>query len=112
MPRFRGGETRNLGHMELNLHPRFLDAAQYVVSSQSASVSVLQRKFNLGYNSACSLMDQLEASGIVSSANAGMPGMRRVLVKDLSSISEIVRSLETEAMVRKIEEITRKYRQM
>jgi S-DNA-T family DNA segregation ATPase FtsK/SpoIIIE len=43
----------------------FEDAARLIVSSQSGSTSLLQRRMKLGYNRAGRLMDQLEASGIV-----------------------------------------------
>jgi DNA segregation ATPase FtsK/SpoIIIE-like protein len=38
----------------------FKDAAMFIVGSQLASVSFLQRRLKLGYNSADSLMDQFE----------------------------------------------------
>jgi hypothetical protein len=43
----------------------FEDAAILIVSSQSGSTSLLQRRMKLGYNRAGRLMDQLEAAGIV-----------------------------------------------
>lgn len=38
----------------------FKDAAMFIVGSQLASVSLLQRWLKLGYDSADSLMDQFE----------------------------------------------------
>lgn len=92
--------------MELNLHPKFLEAAQYVVNNQVASISMIQRVFCLGYNSGCQLIEQLEVTGLISSPHNGE---RTVLVKDLSSISDLVRSLQVDSMVKKIEEINKKY---
>src|SRR5690606_32726895 len=43
----------------------FEDCAKVVVQTQSGSTSMLQRRFNLGYNRAGRIMDQLEAAGIV-----------------------------------------------
>jgi len=57
----------------------FDDAARLIVSSQSGSTSLLQRRLKLGYNRAGRLMDQLEAAGIVG-ANQGSK-VRDVLIK-------------------------------
>lgn len=42
------------------------DAAVLVIQSQQASVSLLQRKFRIGYSRAGRLIDELEALGIIS----------------------------------------------
>ena len=57
----------------------FADAARLIVSSQSGSTSLLQRRMKLGYNRAGRLMDQLEAAGIVG-PNQGSK-VRDVLIK-------------------------------
>ena len=59
--------------------PLFEDAARLIVSSQSGSTSLLQRRMKLGYNRAGRLMDQLEAAGIVG-PNQGSK-VRDVLIK-------------------------------
>ena len=62
-----------------NKDPLFEDAARLIVSSQSGSTSLLQRRMKLGYNRAGRLMDQLEAASIVG-PNQGSK-VRDVLIK-------------------------------
>lgn len=56
----------------------FDEAARFVVSSNTASTSSLQRRYSIGYNRAGKIMDQLEAAGIVGASNGGKP--RAILV--------------------------------
>ncbi len=51
----------------------FEDCARTVVQMQSGSTSNLQRRFNLGYNRAGRIMDQLEAANIVGPAMGSKP---------------------------------------
>ena len=63
------------------LHDRdslFEEAAAFIVASDTASTSSLQRRWQIGYNRAGRIMDQLEAAGIVGPSQGGKP--RRVLV--------------------------------
>ena len=62
------------------------DAAKLVISHQQASVSLLQRKFKIGYSRAGRLVDELESLGIVSSYNGSKA--RDVLV-DYSYLEEV-----------------------
>jgi DNA segregation ATPase FtsK/SpoIIIE, S-DNA-T family len=59
--------------------PLFDDAARLIVTSQSGSTSLIQRRMKLGYNRAGRLMDQLEAAGIVGPGQGSKP--RDVLIK-------------------------------
>lgn len=54
------------------------EAVQLVVELQSASVSMLQRKFRIGYGRAARIMDQMEARGIVGPPDGSRP--RQVLL--------------------------------
>ena len=54
------------------------DIAEYVVTTGKASASLIQRKFNLGYNKATIIVDILEERGIIGPANGSKP--REVLV--------------------------------
>ena len=54
------------------------EASEWVVDTQRASVSALQRRFRIGYTRAGRLMDTMELMGIVSKADGAKP--RTVLV--------------------------------
>lgn len=54
------------------------EAVQLVVDMQSASVSMLQRKFRIGYARAARIMDQMEMRGVVSPPDGSKP--RQVLI--------------------------------
>ncbi len=56
----------------------FDEAVQLVIEMQSASVSMLQRRFRIGYNRAARLIDAMEARGIVGPYEGSKP--RAVLV--------------------------------
>ena len=56
----------------------FEEVARYVVSTQQGSTSNIQRKFEIGFNRAGRIVDQLEAAGIVGPINGSKP--RQVLV--------------------------------
>jgi S-DNA-T family DNA segregation ATPase FtsK/SpoIIIE len=57
---------------------KFEEAARFVVATQQGSVSMIQRKFEVGFNRAARIMDQLEAAGIVGAASGSKP--RQVLI--------------------------------
>ena len=63
-----------------NLDSMFADVARWVVAKQEGSTARIQRQFEIGYNRAGKLSDQLEAAGIVG-PNKGPEG-REVLIKD------------------------------
>jgi S-DNA-T family DNA segregation ATPase FtsK/SpoIIIE len=69
----------------------FAEAARMVVESQSGSTSMLQRKFNLGYNRAGRIMDQLEAAGIVGPTNGAKP--REVYFKTVMELEQFLETL-------------------
>ena len=54
------------------------DAIELVVSSGQASVSMLQRRFRIGYNRAARIVDMMEARGIIGPQDGSRP--RQVLL--------------------------------
>ena len=52
--------------MDENRDELLWDAAKLVIDHEQASVSLLQRRFRIGYSRAGRLIDELEALGIIS----------------------------------------------
>ncbi len=69
----------------------FEDCAKVVVQTQSGSTSMLQRRFNLGYNRAGRIMDQLESAGIVGPASGSKP--RDVLFHTEAELDQLLSQL-------------------
>lgn len=69
----------------------FEDCARTVVQMQSGSTSNLQRRFNLGYNRAGRIMDQLEAASIVGPAVGSKP--REVYFKTEGELEQFFETL-------------------
>lgn len=55
-------------------------AKDFVISTQIASVSSLQRRLRVGYYIAAKLMDRLESEGVVGPYFSGKP--REVFIKE------------------------------
>lgn len=70
----------------------FDEAARLVVRNQQGSASLIQRKMKLGYNRAGRIVDQLEAAGIIGPFEGSKA--RQVLIKDESSLDDILNSLK------------------
>lgn len=82
-----GGGARSLRDVD----PMFEQCARLVVSSGSGSTSMLQRRFNLGYNRAGRIMDQLEAAGIVGGSIGGKP--RELLIHTEMELDDVLRGI-------------------
>lgn len=63
--------------------PLFDQAVEFIISSKKTSISSLQRHLRIGYNKAATLMDQLEAEGIISAADH--VGRRTILARGTSA---------------------------
>ncbi len=59
--------------------PLYNEIVEFVIETQKASASLLQRRFKLGYNRAARIIDLLEERGIIGPPNGSKP--REVLVK-------------------------------
>lgn len=73
------------------LDPIFADVARWIVANQEGSTSKIQRQFEIGYNRAGKLSDQLEAAGIVG-PNKGTEG-REVLIKDKVYLERLLKGI-------------------
>ena len=69
----------------------FADAARMVVAHQQGSTSMLQRKYNIGFNRAGRIMDQLCQTGIVGEQDGSKP--RQVLCSDEADLEFRLKSL-------------------
>ncbi|MBR1631937.1 MAG: DNA translocase FtsK [Paludibacteraceae bacterium] len=86
------GKTPAPGMVDLRKRDSlFTDVARFVVANQQGSTSVIQRHFEIGYNRAGKISDQLEAAGIVG-PNKGPKG-REVLVQDDVTLTQILEKL-------------------
>ena len=74
-----------------NLDQLFAEAARVIVSMQSGSTSLIQRKFSIGYNRAGRLMDQLEKAGVVGPTHGSKP--REVLIQDENTLQSLFNTL-------------------
>lgn len=72
----------------LALDPLIFEVAKFVVSEQEGSAAAIQRKFEIGYNRAGKIFDQLESLGIYG-PNKGSRG-HVVIVKDLKQLEEVL----------------------
>ena len=60
--------------VDINLrNEEFRRCALFIASQTQASITILQRKFQIGFNKAGRYMDQMEALGIVGPANGAKP---------------------------------------
>ncbi len=71
---FSGG---NSGNGDAETDSLYDEAVQFVTESRKASISSVQRRFKVGYNRAATIIEDMEAAGVVSAAESN--GSRVVL---------------------------------
>lgn len=92
LPEYEGEESDKEKNIDLtNRDKLFEECARVVVQTQSGSTSMLQRRFNLGYNRAGRIMDQLEAADVVGPAVGSKP--RDVLIHTEAELEQMLRGL-------------------
>ncbi|WP_339022515.1 DNA translocase FtsK [Spiroplasma endosymbiont of Crioceris asparagi] len=67
------GNSNNLGKSSGGVDPMFNEIKAFVIDTQKASTSLIQRKFSIGYNRAAKLIDELEAAGVIGPQNGSKP---------------------------------------
>ena len=81
-----GGSQQQSSDIDPNERdPLFEEIAKMVVTSQQGSTSNIQRKFNIGFNRAGRILEQLEAAGIVGPFEGSK--QRQILVPDEYSLA-------------------------
>lgn len=79
------------------LDDKFIEAAQQVIDTGSASTSALQRTMEIGFNRAGRIMDQLQRYGVVGGYNGAKP--REVLV-DRNGLEVILNGLRDQGILK------------
>lgn len=66
------------------MDPQFKDVVEFVIKTQQASATVIQRHFKIGYARAARLLDELESFHVVGPVNGAKP--RVILIKSFDEI--------------------------
>ena len=74
-----------------NLDPLFTEAAKLIIKKKDTSISLIQRKFAIGYNRAARIMNQLEECGIVGTEEGSKS--RQLLCESEEDLSELIKVL-------------------
>ena len=73
-----GGVSQKGEEREVELDPLYEEAKAVVLADKKTSISYLQRKLQIGYNRSANIIDQLQATGVLSEPNA--KGNREILL--------------------------------
>lgn len=88
IPQEGGGAGDAGGLVDLSKRDAMFDqCARFIVTQSTASTSMLQRRFGIGYNKAGKIMDQMEAAGIVGPACGAKP---RAILVDSIGLEDII----------------------
>ncbi|MDE6207713.1 MAG: DNA translocase FtsK [Muribaculaceae bacterium] len=72
-------EAAEVSPTDMTITDEFRKCALYIATQSQASITMLQRKFEIGFNKAGRFMDQMQQLGIVGPANGAKP--RQVLMQ-------------------------------
>ena len=92
---YSGGGDSDKGAGELD--PLFEDAARTIIEAGTGSTSAIQRKFQVGYNRAGRIMDQLERYKIVGAYNGSKA---REITTDLIGLEQILNNLRANGILK------------
>ena len=92
---YSGGGDSDKGAGDLD--PLFEDAARIIIESGTASTSAIQRKFQVGYNRAGRIMDQLERYKIVGAYNGSKA---REVATDTIGLEQILNNLRDNGILK------------
>jgi len=81
-------ENSATDHQSGPMDPLLVEVARYVVDNQIGSTSKIQRNFEIGFNRAGRIVDQLEKIGVVGKQQGSKP--RQVLVSDPVHLEHIL----------------------
>ncbi|MFH1305630.1 MAG: DNA translocase FtsK [Candidatus Omnitrophota bacterium] len=80
------GQERKVSDFSREKDTLYKEAVEMVFQTKQASVSMIQRKFRVGYTRAARMIDIMEEEGIVGAYNGSKP--REILIADLKVIEE------------------------
>ncbi|MCJ7842364.1 DNA translocase FtsK [Lederbergia sp. NSJ-179] len=66
----------------------YLESCEFIVKQGSASTSMLQRQFRIGYNRAARLIDMMEHQGVISEAKGSKPRDVLITQTELDALKE------------------------
>ena len=70
--------TQNMDGDTVNFDPVLKDALRFFIQANQASITMIQRRFGVGYARAARIIDQMEQNGFISPADGSKP--RQVLI--------------------------------
>ncbi len=77
-PAETGAEESAVGNAETKIDDTFIKALKFCVTSNQASVSMIQRRFPIGYMKACKIIDWMENMNYITQSEGSKP--RKVLL--------------------------------
>lgn len=93
--RIERANTSSSGNDEKSPEDELLpDAIEHVVHAQQASVSMLQRRFRIGYNRAARIVDEMEERQIVGPQDGSRPRQVLITEEELNEMKEVTEDLE------------------